>query len=207
MQTDNVVSIPVAADLSSYNHRLIKVGSGGANLAQPGDVVIGSLLHPNLKQAFSESVTAADGGIGRACAVMLKTGNVHFVTLGGTRAVAQADILSLGADGTVGKQVSVTGATIEADDDTVTKVAHGLVNGDTLKFTTLTGGAGLSTSTLYYVVNKTDDTFQLSLSAGGAAVNVTTDYSVATGSSPSLMIAVDSAPASSADGVFRAVFL
>lgn len=74
-------------------------------------------------------------------------------------------------------QTIVTGATGQNTGDTITKASHGLVNGDRVRFTTLTGGAGLGTTTTYYVVNKTDNTFQVSLTDGGTAVVITSDYS------------------------------
>jgi hypothetical protein len=54
----------------------------------------------------------------------------------------------------------------------VTYTAHGINNGDTVKIET-TGAlpTGLNTTTHYYVVNRTADTFQLSLTLGGAAIN------------------------------------
>lgn len=64
--------------------------------------------------------------------------------------------------------------------DTITLNGHGLVNGDRVTFSVLTGGTGLSLGATYYVVNKATDTFQVSLTAGGAVVPVTADYSVAT---------------------------
>jgi lysophospholipase L1-like esterase len=69
-------------------------------------------------------------------------------------------------------------ATATASTDVVNKVAHGLPNGVRVKFATLTGGAGLSTSTTYYVVNRTADTYQVSTTFGGSAVDITADYSV-----------------------------
>jgi hypothetical protein len=54
----------------------------------------------------------------------------------------------------------------------VTWNAHGLENGDPVKLTT-TGAlpTGLTANTVYYVVNKTANDFQLALSTGGAAIN------------------------------------
>lgn len=71
-----------------------------------------------------------------------------------------------------------TGATATASTDKVNKAAHGLVAGDRVYFTTLTGGTGLALNTNYYVVNPTTNDFQVSLTLGGAAVNITADYSV-----------------------------
>jgi hypothetical protein len=53
-----------------------------------------------------------------------------------------------------------------------TKNSHGLENGDT--FVLSTSGAlptGLTAGTVYYVVNKTANTFEASLTAGGASIN------------------------------------
>lgn len=50
--------------------------------------------------------------------------------------------------------------------------SHGLVNGDTVRFTT-TGAlpTGLGTTRVYYVVNKAANTFQVSLTPSGTAIN------------------------------------
>jgi len=70
--------------------------------------------------------------------------------------------------------------TATASTDKVNSTAHGLVNGDQVVFTALTGGAGLATDTTYWVVNKGTNDFQVSASKGGAAVDITTDASAAT---------------------------
>jgi len=75
------------------------------------------------------------------------------------------------------EQTIVTGATGQNTGDTITLTAHGLADGDRVRFTTLTGGGGLSSTITYYVVNKTDNTFQVSLTEDGAAVAITGDYS------------------------------
>lgn len=64
-----------------------------------------------------------------------------------------------------------------ADDIIDTTAAHGLVAGDKVGFSALTGGAGLNTTTVYYVIaaNLGATTFQVSTTPGGAAVNFTTD--------------------------------
>lgn len=58
--------------------------------------------------------------------------------------------------------------------NTITEVAHGMLDGDPVRFET--DGVlptGLELGLDYYVVNKTDDTFQVSLTEGGAAVQIT----------------------------------
>ena len=77
------------------------------------------------------------------------------------------------------------GTSASADDNLITKAGHGLILNQTIRFTTLTGGVGLSTSILYYVrpvfvgQQTTSSTFAVSLTVGGDDVAVTTDYSVA----------------------------
>jgi len=68
-----------------------------------------------------------------------------------------------------------TDCTAEADDETFTSVAHGLVNTDRVYILATTLPTGLSSSILYYVISATTDTFQVSLTSGGAAVTFTTD--------------------------------
>ena len=64
-------------------------------------------------------------------------------------------------------------ATISAaNPGVVGKVAHGLSNGDVVTFTTTNAlPSPLVVGTPYYVVNKADDTFQVSLTSGGTAIN------------------------------------
>ena len=55
--------------------------------------------------------------------------------------------------------------------NTIAEVAHGMLDGDPVRFTT--DGVlptGLSLGTDYYVVNKTDDDFQVEETIGGGAV-------------------------------------
>lgn len=75
-------------------------------------------------------------------------------------------------------QTEVTGATAQAAGDTITRTGHGLVNGTRVRLTALTGGAGLNTTTTYWVVGAAANTFQVSLAQGGAAVDITTDATV-----------------------------
>lgn len=64
--------------------------------------------------------------------------------------------------------------TADAVTDFLTSVAHGRTNGERVKLSsTGTLPGGLSSSIVYYVVNKTTDTFQLALTSGGAAVDIT----------------------------------
>lgn len=78
--------------------------------------------------------------------------------------------------------VAYTGVTGTASTDTFTLTAHGLLAGDPVRFSALTGGSGLATGTTYYVISDglTADAFKLSATSGGAAINFTTNVTAAT---------------------------
>ena len=81
--------------------------------------------------------------------------------------------------------MDVTGAalptvTATAATDLVNSTSHGLVVGDSVIFTALTGGAGLVISTPYYVTWKDANTFKVATVKGGTAIDITTDASAAT---------------------------
>lgn len=66
--------------------------------------------------------------------------------------------------------------------DTFTSYAHGLNNDDrVLVYDIQQAGVptGLTEGTIYWVVNRTADTFQLATTQGGAAINTTSDAEVA----------------------------
>jgi hypothetical protein len=80
-----------------------------------------------------------------------------------------------------GSNSIITGATGTAAGDTINKNSHGLVAGDRVRFTTLTAGAGLTTTTTYYVrtAGLTANAFTVStISAAGAVVDITVNYTV-----------------------------
>jgi hypothetical protein len=55
---------------------------------------------------------------------------------------------------------------------------HGFSNGDQILFSNSSTGilpSGITSTTSYYIINKTDYTFQVSLTSGGSAVNFTTN--------------------------------
>jgi hypothetical protein len=82
-------------------------------------------------------------------------------------------------DYTFGTTTIVTGATASAATNLITKATHGLVAGDRVTFSTLTGGTGLNTTTTYYVIatGLTSGVFAVSTTSGGSAVDITVNYS------------------------------
>jgi hypothetical protein len=61
--------------------------------------------------------------------------------------------------------------------DLVNLTAHGLENGDQVSFATITTTTGITNNTIYFVVNKTADTFQVAATSGGAALALTSNGS------------------------------
>lgn len=72
---------------------------------------------------------------------------------------------------------AITSVTGVATTDLLTKVGHGLTNGDLVVLRALTGGAGLVVERPYYIVGVSGNDFQLSSLSGGSAFNFTTDIS------------------------------
>ncbi|OQB05785.1 MAG: hypothetical protein BWY19_00810 [bacterium ADurb.Bin212] len=63
----------------------------------------------------------------------------------------------------------------------INHAGHTFVNGDPVTFTALTGGAGFTVGTTYFVVSAVAGvSYQLSATSGGAAINFTTDISAGT---------------------------
>jgi imidazole glycerol phosphate synthase subunit HisF len=72
---------------------------------------------------------------------------------------------------------SPVAVTFQDTGDTVTLVAHGLENDDEVSFAAITSTTGLALNTIYYIVNKTTDTFQVASTIGGSPLPLTTDGS------------------------------
>lgn len=71
-------------------------------------------------------------------------------------------------------------ATAAAATDIVTVTGHGFSAGDPVSLTGMTGGAGLTADTTYYVRDVTTDTFKLAATVGGSAIDITSDMTAAT---------------------------
>jgi len=71
-----------------------------------------------------------------------------------------------------------------------TLASHGLKTGTAINFTSLTGGAGLSTSSIYYVEYATDNTFYLSATLGGSRLTSSTMTTALTASTMSVPFAL-----------------
>lgn len=70
---------------------------------------------------------------------------------------------------------TATTVTADAGTDFLTAVSHGLEDNDPILFDTTIADlpAGLSANTIYYVRDKTTNTFKVALTAGGSAIDIT----------------------------------
>jgi len=78
------------------------------------------------------------------------------------------------------KATNSTAVTGEDADDLIDDTATSFANGDQVMFTALTGGSNLDTDTVYFVINKLTDSFQLALTPSGSAVSFGSDITAAT---------------------------
>lgn len=76
--------------------------------------------------------------------------------------------------------VSFTSVTGDAGTDIITATGSAFVSGQPIRFTALTGGTGLNTTTNYFVVNPSGATFQVETSIGGGVVGFTTNITAGT---------------------------
>jgi hypothetical protein len=75
---------------------------------------------------------------------------------------------------------SVTGTAAGATPNVLTVAGSAFTAGQVVRFTALTGGAGLSTNTDYYVISPSTTTFKLSATSGGSEIDFTTDITAGT---------------------------
>jgi hypothetical protein len=75
--------------------------------------------------------------------------------------------------------------------DVITAQDHMFVNNQLVRFTSITGGSGLTTITDYYVRDIDGNTFKLAASSGGAAINFTTDITGGSIGAPSIDFTTD----------------
>ena len=98
-------------------------------------------------------------------AIEVSNTNVYQITLDETKSYA------------IYLNAHVAVFTADSGTDVITSNAHGLVNGETLRFKGGNLPAGLSQVTLYYVRDATTNTFKVAATAGGAAINLASNGS------------------------------
>jgi len=81
-------------------------------------------------------------------------------------------------------------ATSDVTADTLTLNSHGLANNTLIAFTSLGTTTNVSTYTIYYVVNSTTDTFQISSASNGSPINLTGSNATVTFMYPSYITGI-----------------
>ncbi len=107
-----------------------------------------------------------------AAGIVLDTANNSVYVHNGIAATHQYYVYSTTATLNCPQTV---GAVIDQATDRITITAHGYVDNTPIFLTNLSGGAGLTTNTTYFVRNSTANDFQVSATTGGAAINITTN--------------------------------
>lgn len=98
-----------------------------------------------------------------------------------TSTVAVASILDFcrlektGPIPSIGAGASYTACTVDSTTDIITSAAHGLSNGDRIYFAATTLPGGIISTNIYYIVNTTLNTFQVSLTSSGVVVDITSN--------------------------------
>lgn len=110
-----------------------------------------------------------------AAGVTLDIANNRVYVHNGSAATHQFYVYSTTA--TLNCPLSV-GLSIDQTTDRITHTAHGFVDNTPVFITNLSGGAGLTNNTVYFVRNSTPNDYQLSGTTGGAAINITTNGTV-----------------------------
>jgi hypothetical protein len=156
----------------------ITTAANGAGVAGKGMLPIGRVLF--VSSAVAE-VLAADSRLTSKDYAGQQPGGEGYRQW---RNVAGFALIQEYPDLAANNGTALTSVTAEADDDLITKVAHGLVTGDPFVITAMTGGTGLATGTRYWAIKASADTFKAATSyanaIAGTAINITADGSAMT---------------------------
>src|SRR3990167_3418799 len=147
---------------ASFNAITGADGAGGKDATMQGNPV---------NNEFSWQVEQRLKEIARDCEYAIINGTFVDDTAIGTARKTRGLLAAITTNVTNAGGATITLSASSSSDDILIDAAHGLSNGDRIQFLTLTGGAGLSTETTYFVVTATTGTFQLSATLGGAAIN------------------------------------
>lgn len=116
--------------------------------------------------------TAANVANVASAGAMYDTANDRLYTLDGLAASPKVFVYDI----TVAPTYSTVAITGTAATDLINDAGHTFINGDQIVFSSLSGGAGLTNGTIYFVVSATPGvSYQVAATSGGAAINFTTD--------------------------------
>jgi hypothetical protein len=165
-----------AADILSVASGAISADDAGADRIVFWDDSASKLAYLEAGSGLSLSGTTltatATGTIGGGTG---STDNSILRSDGTGGATAQASGLTI-AD-TVTAFTSVSG---DAATDIITVTGSAFADGQRVRFTSLTGGSGLNTTTNYFIINASGASFQLSTTQGGSASLFTTNITAGT---------------------------
>lgn len=173
-------SIPANSALTGAMVKLTVARLKAASVPTFGDGTYRAIVHPGSTYDL-ESDTAVGGWIDAqryAGSAALFSGEVGRYA--GVRFIESPNAVSFAdVDGPV--LATAGNAAIASTDLITTTSAHGLVAGNRIKITALTGGTGLTQGNTYYVVAPvTTTTFKVSATLNGTAINITADSSAFT---------------------------
>ena len=111
-----------------------------------------------------------------------RTGDITAYSLGAGEVSRPFGPFSKAGWANVGPDVTLANPSAAADDIIDTTGAHGFAANDVVRFTALTGGAGLVIDTDYYVVSTSlaSTTFRVAATRGGSALGFSTDITAGT---------------------------
>jgi len=131
----------------------------------------------NLKPRITTSATVNFSNNWGRGTVFSKTGtltdNSTLITIADTSSL----LVGMQVTGTGSPLTSPVAVTLQDAGDTVTLISHGLQNGDEISFATRVTTTGFALNTIYYIINSTLDTFQISATLGGTALPLTSNGS------------------------------
>jgi surface protein len=121
------------------------------------------------------------GAVGQTLTISNNWGAPSVVSLAATTVATSTTITMASTTGlAVGMQVTGTNSPLTtarglsfSAGSVVTATNHGLSNGDEVSFATIVTTTGITTNTIYYVVNAASDTFQVAATSGGVALTLT----------------------------------
>ena len=158
----------------------------GTSAADAADVVMGGSVRVNADEALTLNVIGGNiavggsAGVGAAVAVPVTTKDTHAWIGNFARVSAKGDstvTVATGSYSVTTKDMRFAPADVNTGTDTITLANHGFQNGDQVQYDRGCDTAGceitgLTHRGLYYIVNATPTTFQVSATPGGASVDL-----------------------------------
>jgi hypothetical protein len=193
----NTFDYPGSITSATWNGNTVAANRGGTG--QSAAFVAGGIAYGSSTSALGVTPIGTTGQVLTSAGAGTPTWTTPTIITSGS-----VDNAVLRANGTGGTTLQNSGLIIEdaiesfavtgvASTDIITATGSAFVNGQPVRFTALTGGAGLVTTTNYYVINVSGTSFQVSTSVGGAASLFTTDITSGTllnGHSPSPNVSI-----------------